>query len=97
MAIIIEEEGGKINIVRVITWIAILAIIVIAVYYVFFAQPQLVEIAVPPTFRNIETIAKGIGLKPDEIIGGPAFRSLQPYITLPVPGNAGRPNPFLPL
>ncbi len=95
MAIIVEEEKTKVNILKIVMWVALLAIIGVAVYYIFFAEPQLVEFAVPPAFLNINPLAT-VSLNPDEVINGQAFQALKPYVTPPTPGNSGRPNPFAP-
>jgi flagellar basal body-associated protein FliL len=94
MAIVIEEEKNKINILSIITWLVIIVIIGLAVYYIFFSQPQLIEVATPSSFQNINPLAK-INISPENVINGPAFQSLKSTITLPAPGNAGRGNPFL--
>lgn len=94
MAIVIEEEKTNISIVGILTWLAVLFIIAAAVYYIFFAQPQLVEIAAPASLQNINPIAK-INLNPEEVVNSPGFRLLVQYITPPAVGNVGRENPFV--
>ncbi len=96
MAIIVEEETKKVSIISILAWVGILGIIAAGVYYIFFAQPELVEYVVPPAFQNINPLSQ-VNLKPDEVINGQGFQSLKPYITAPQTNNAGRPNPFLPL
>jgi len=95
MAIIIEEETNKISIVSILSWLAVLVIIGVAVYYVFFTKPQLVEVAAPPNFKDIDPLAK-ISLNPEDVVNSQAFQSLKPYVTIGTPEAAGRQNPFLP-
>ena len=94
MAIFVEEEKNRINLISIITWLVILLIIGLAAYYIFFAQPQLVEITAPAALQNIDPLSK-VNINPEDIVNGPGFQSLKSTITLPVPGNAGRENPFL--
>ncbi|MBU6500334.1 MAG: hypothetical protein KGJ89_00695 [Patescibacteria group bacterium] len=96
MAIVLEEEKNKTNIVSIITWLAVLGIIVAAVYYIFFNQPQLVEVAAPANFQNVDPLSK-IKLNPEDVINSQSFQSLKQYVAPPVPGNAGRDNPFVPV
>lgn len=94
MAIIVEEEKkNNAGIVRVVTWLVILVAIGSAAYYVFFAQPQLIEVVAPPNLKNIEPLAK-LNLNPEEVINSQIFRSLKQH-TRPVVSGVGRSNPFL--
>jgi hypothetical protein len=96
MAIVIEEEGNKTNIVGTVTWVVVLVIIVLTIYYVFFAQPQLVEVVAPANFKNIDPLAN-VTLNLEDVTGNRNFQNLKQYITPISPGNYGRSNPFLPL
>jgi hypothetical protein len=95
MAIVIEGETKKVNIVNILTWLVVLVVIVAAAYYIFFAQPQLVEVVTPASFKNISPLAN-LNLNPEEVVSGASFQSLKQYVTPPTPGNFGRSNPFLP-
>ena len=95
MAIIVEEERPGIKITSVLMWLTVLAVVASIVYYIFFAQPQIVDIAVPAEFQNINNLS-AIDLNPEEVIGSSAFQSLKQYVTPPQPGNTGRINPFVP-
>ncbi len=94
MAIVIEEEKNRISPISIATWLVVLIIIGLAAYYIFFTQPELIEVAAPSNFQNIDPLSK-INLNPEDVVNGSGFQSLKPTITLPVPGNAGRDNPFL--
>lgn len=98
MAIVIEEEGSKINILQVVIWISVLAVIGAAVYYVFFVNPESVVTIIGPEFKNINPLGK-LNINPAEVLGAPPFNTLQSYITVnePDPANFGRKNPFAPL
>ncbi len=97
MAILVEEEGNKISIFKLLIWAGILVVVIVAIYYVFFVNPPLVEVAVPAHFENINPLGK-LTLDPRQVINGPAFSSLKQYVTVPLPdpSHAGRPNPFIP-
>lgn len=95
MAIVIEEEKNQTNIIGIVTWLVVILVVGIAAYYIFFARPQLVEMVAPSAFQNINTISK-INLNPEEVVNSKLFQSLKLYVSLPVPGSAGRSNPFSP-
>ncbi|MEK7507924.1 MAG: hypothetical protein AAB602_02470 [Patescibacteria group bacterium] len=95
MAIIVSEEGEKkIDVVNLVIWISLLAIVGIAVYFLFFKKPPLVEVISPPSYKNIDPLAKA-DLSPDEVANSPDFKALKPYVPLPSPASVGRLNPFL--
>lgn len=97
MAIIIEEEkkNGTGGILTIITWLVILGAIGGAVYYVFFAQPQLVgKITAPAGFQNTQQLSQ-ITLNPQDLLQSPSFQALKQYVTPLEPATTGKPNPFL--
>lgn len=94
MAIVIEEEKNGVNIMKIVIWLMPIAIFGAVVYYLFFSKPELVDIAAPPTFQNIDFLAE-ISINPEEVVNNPAFRSLRQNASTPLPGNAGRSNPFI--
>ncbi len=97
MAIIVEEEQKKSNLFGVVGWLVFLAIAGAAVYYVFFAQPELVAIPASGTLGMIAPITQ-TSLHPETVVQSPAFQSLKSTITLPSPsGPAGvqRTDPFI--
>lgn len=98
MAIIIEEERSKTNLVSLLGWSAIVIILLVATYYIFFAAPDLVNIAPPANFQNITPLAQ-ISLAPEEVLTSPAFQALEPpSFPLPTPQGpaaVGRANPFI--
>jgi len=98
MAIIVEDEqkSGS-NLIRLLAWVGLLAVILIAIYYVFFSAPQLVII--PPS-GNLSTIAPiaNVNLNAQDVVNSPGFQSLHSSIPLPSPqgpASVGRPNPFV--
>jgi hypothetical protein len=95
MAIFIEEEnkGGS-------KWfgfgllIIILAIIGVAVYYLFFVQPQLVGTVVPVKLQAISDIKQISQFNPTEVLNSPFFASLKQIVPPPTIPPAGNASPF---
>jgi hypothetical protein len=97
MAIVVEEGEKRPSILGFAGWFVFLLIAAAAVYYIFFAQPQLVAI---PATGNLGTIAPltQLQLDPTSVIQAPAFEALTSTIALPTPqgpAGVGRPNPFV--
>lgn len=98
MAIIIEEEKSRSNIVRIIGWMVILGIVIASIYYVFFAAPELVIITPSGNLNAIAPIVQG-SLNPDSVLKSPAFQALNAPPVPPVSTSSfvsgGRANPFI--
>src|SRR3989344_3072701 len=95
MAIIIEEEKKQYShLSSMIVWVTVVAIILLAVYYVFFKRPDIIEISAPADFKEIEGILE-IGVAPEEVVQSPAFQGLKLYTSPLVPSTQGKSNPFL--
>lgn len=99
MAIVVEDEPkSRGGLVGLIVWGLVIIIVGVAVYYVFFKRPDLVEQATPANFSNTEALSK-IDLKPDEVINSPSFQALVTEEELGVQPltsqSGGRANPFL--
>jgi hypothetical protein len=95
MAIIVEEENrGGGNWGSIVLWIMVFAILGIAVYYIFFKRPDLVEVATPQNFQNAVQLSK-INLNPQDVVSSPLFKSLQTYAQPVAPVPSRRDNPFL--
>ena len=97
MAIIVEEENNKSStgVIMVASWIVTLALIGAGAYYVFFANPQIIETALPSNFKNTQDISK-ITLRPEEVASNPFFKSLRTPIMPAYNPAPGKPNPFAP-
>jgi hypothetical protein len=94
MAIVVEQEQKRSQgLVSLIVWGLIFVIIGVAVYYVFFKRPDLVEQATP-NMTSTEALSK-IDLKPDEVINSPSFQALHSYVPPITAQGGGRANPFL--
>jgi len=97
MAIIIEEEKNKTNIMGIAGWAAFIAIIIFAVYFVFFAPAESVIVVPPANLTSITPISE-ITLYPQDVANNKLFQSLQQYVSSSsVQGSAavGRANPLI--
>lgn len=98
MAIVIEEERSRVNIMSILGWLVVTVMIATTVYYVFFAAPDLVIITPSGDFQNIAPIAQ-ISLHPEDVLNSPAFQALKaPPFALPTPQGpaaVGRQNPLV--
>lgn len=94
MAIVVEEEGKpRQNFTGLITGGIVFVVVALAVYYVFFKRPDLVDVATP-TGSNTAVLSQ-INLQPDEVINSPAFQALHPYTQPIATSTGGGANPFL--
>lgn len=96
MAIIVDEQrrgASGADMGSIMIWLGLIGIIAAAAYYLFFAQPELIEVAAPSGFQATEQISK-IDLSADDVVGSSGFKALTEHVTLPENGTFGRPNPF---
>lgn len=98
MAIVVEEDRNRGNSLRILGWVAILILLGAAIYYIFFAAPELVTISPPANFQNIAPLSQ-ITLHPEDVLNSAAFQALKPpAFPLPTPQGpaaVGRVNPFI--
>jgi hypothetical protein len=97
MAIIVDEGDKKTNLLGILGWIVFLAIAAAAIYYIFFAQPQLVVIPASGSLGTIAPIAQS-AIQPDTVTQSAPFQVLTATIPLPTPQGpaaVGRTDPFV--
>lgn len=97
MAIIVEEGEKRTDLFGIVGWLVFLGIAAAAVYYVFFAQPELVAIPSSGSLSAIAPITQ-TPVHPAAVIQSPTFQTLKSAITLPSPqgpAGVGRTNPFI--
>ena len=95
MAIIIEpERQNRFGALGLLAWIVAIAVIIAAVYYVFFRRPELIDVALPSGLQGSREILN-VNVDPDLLISGP-LRFRRQHVPEPTPRNLGRANPFLP-
>ena len=94
MAIVVEEEQkSSQGFIGLIVWALVFIVVGVAVYYVFFKRPDLVDQATP-SMTSTEVLSK-IELKPDEVINSAGFQALHAYVQPLTAPTGGRANPFL--
>ena len=97
MAITFEQEKKKINwsAVAVISFIVI--IIAVAVYYLFFVNPPLVENILSSKLQTISDVSK-LNFDFEGAMNNPDFKNLKTVVSFsPAPQDSiGKANPFLP-
>ncbi|MGC9611116.1 MAG: hypothetical protein ABSE68_02760 [Minisyncoccia bacterium] len=95
MAILIEQDKKSFNWFNAIIVIVVVAILFGVVYFVFFNNPQLIDVVVPGNLSNIKQLSQ-VQIDPTPVVS-----TLNKYFTnnygssLSIP-TPGRPNPFLP-
>ena len=94
MAILIEEEKRRINWFALVTVVLVVATIIGATYYLFFAPVPLIEKVVPSSVQSLQALSN-IKLQPELIINNPKFQVLKTYINPIEIGSVGKNNPFL--
>lgn len=97
MAIIVEEEKKKTNIIGIVGWIVFIGLTLAVIYYIFFASPTLVVIPPNGVLSTIAPIANA-NLNPQSVVGSTEFQSLRSTVTVPTPespSGVGRSNPFI--
>lgn len=95
MAIQIEQEQKSVNWVKVTLGVIIVAVLFAGVYFLFFRQPELINVVAPGQFEDLAQISE-INLNADELLNSPKFQMLRQYSidsTVPSPGKG---NPFQP-
>lgn len=104
MAILVEEEKKPVN------WITILTLAVVIVglfgggYYLFFKQPEKIEVVLPGTFKEISTISSSTkNFDPTSVLDpasqereAKVFALLQNFASALVLPATGKNNPFKP-
>lgn len=79
-------------------WLVFLGIFAAAVYYIFFAAPELVIIPPPASYGTIAPLAN-ISLEPQSVLNSPQYLALKPppfaMPTATGPASVGRANPFV--
>lgn len=95
MAIVIEESRKKINWFAWALVSAVVATIIIAIYYLFFSPVPLIEKVIPEQLKVIESISSN-PFDPSSVINDPTYKILRQYINpLQVSSSTPqRPNPF---
>ena len=97
MAIVLKQERRPLPIGAIATVLLVAGISLFALYYLFINKPEVVDIVIPSSTRQITEIAR-TSFNPEELVQNPAFTRLKVYTGAPeIPeGQIGRTNPFAP-
>ncbi len=99
MAIFVEQEKKKSNWFGLAIFIAIIAILGAAIYYLFFASVPGIEKVLLPRSSKLTSLEKiyNSKFKPEAVTNHPTFLLLKQYVNpVETSGSSGRANPFLP-
>ncbi|MEK7187816.1 MAG: hypothetical protein AAB691_03145 [Patescibacteria group bacterium] len=94
MAIVVEEERDQGSVIVLIGWLVIIVTIILAVYLIFFKNPEIINTVGPASFRQTVQVAQ-IELN-TKVFQNPAFTTRTTYVQPPGEGVVGKDNPFLP-
>jgi hypothetical protein len=97
MAIVIEEEKKSSNIFSFLGWLVVLAIIAVAIYFIFFVEPPSAIILPTGTLESVSSLPIN-GVNPQDVVNNEEFQALQQYVAEPTstgPITHGRSNPFI--
>lgn len=98
MAIVLEGEKKSIDWGFILGILCIVGIIGVAIVYLFFVNPETVQLlTTSPNQQRLAEFSK-LKLKPEEVLNSPAFQALRTTATMPIPseGEVGKINLFLP-
>jgi hypothetical protein len=93
MAIVIEQEKKKVNWITILSLAVFLFAIFFGGYYLFFKQPELIDVVAPAELERLRAISE-VRFDPRDVVDSPSFQALRDFSgTLPAlrPGKA---NPF---
>ncbi len=95
MAIAVEEEKKRINWVFIFSILIILFAIGATVFYLFFINPEQVEVFISPQLKSL-TQFEQINFTPNDLLNNANFKALKSYVefVLPSKESIGKSNPF---
>jgi hypothetical protein len=97
MAIVFESQRKPVNWVKMLFVVTVVAFVVFAVYYLFFAPSPKIDVVLPASLEHAAELANpSFSIDPSAVIQSAAFKALKSYVGSPSTGALGRPNPFAP-
>ncbi len=95
MAITVEEEKKPVNWIAITITIVLVGVIFLGSYFIFFKKPEIIEIVVPGSLRELNELSK-IDFDPSNVINAPTFKILRQFSAVVTSTTPGRSNPFKP-
>lgn len=93
MAIVVEEEKKKVNWITILSIAVFLFAIFFGGYYLFFKQPELIDVVAPAELERLRAISS-VRFSPREVVDSATFQALRDFSsTAPAP-LTGKGNPF---
>ena len=95
MAIQIEHERKKIDIVSILVGFVIVGALFAGAYFFLFRRPEFIDVVLPGDLQNLSTISN-IPFQPERVFNSEKYKALRDYggeISAP---QAGKANPFVP-
>lgn len=93
MAIVVEQEKKKVNWITALSVVVFLIVVFFGGYYLFFKQPELIDVVVPAELERLRIISS-VRFDPREVVDSPVFKGLRDFSgTVPAP-RTGKANPF---
>lgn len=96
MAITFEEEKKKVNWLGILSVILVVGFVGIAVFYLFFSQPAIVEQYLFPKLQTISGF-KNVKFDFENALNDPGFKNLKILVNFITPSQdvIGKANPFV--
>ncbi len=94
MAFSFKQEANR-NWVTPVAVGAVILVLAIGTYLLFFAKAPLIEVVAPPEVESVSELSR-VNFSAADFANNPAFSSLRRHVGEAQPGLAGRENPFAP-
>jgi hypothetical protein len=94
MAIVIPKQSAGGGLSKIIMFVAIIGILLLAMYFLFFAPTPAFDYIAPQSLQQAAQLSQ-FDMDPDTVLDSAEFRSLRKINGLPTGGTFGRTNPFL--
>ncbi len=95
MAIQIEHERQKVNVVGILIGIVIAVSLFAGVYFFLFKRPEIIDVVLPNDLQNLSKISD-IPFQPERVFSSEKYKALREYGGGVVEPQTGKANPFLP-
>jgi hypothetical protein len=93
MAIVVEQETKKVNWMTVISVVVFLAVMFFGAYYLFFKQPELIDVVAPAELERLSALSS-VRFDPRDVVDSPVFQGLRDFSGTVTPPRTGKANPF---
>ena len=95
MAIQIQQEKQKVNVINLLIGFVVVVSLFAGVYFFLFRRPEIIDVVLPNDLQNLSKISD-IPFQPERVFSSEKYKALREYGGQIVPPQAGKANPFLP-